>query len=286
MSRNGRASVLSEDVKHACPRCRSTVDLTADGGSCPSCGFKVTVIKGIYCFLDRTETVDQWQDTFDELASGPLGNTSTAVEYRSPTQHRYIIAAFRTLCGSVPAEARILDIGCGNGIFWESLLGGRRVVGIDYSLNMCVLASARKMVAYQANALALPFADAQFDLIYSAEVLQYAENLEILLAELARVCRPGGRIVVSTLNAASLMRRLFQALRRFRTHPIGTANPPVIKRTAEEISIAARGLPLKLDMTCWTHFPLPWRRCRASTHNLLAWAATNVVVRFVKKPSS
>jgi SAM-dependent methyltransferase len=201
MGESSVSAALSAEVQHACPRCRSAIELTDGGGVCSACGFKVTLTKGIYCFLGQAETVNEWQNTYEDLASGPLGNTSTADEYRSPIQHRYIIAAFRRVCGAIPPNARILDVGCGNGIFWESLLGGPRAIGIDYSLSMCVLARARKLLAYQANALALPFADEQFDLIYSAEMLQLIDDLPALFAELARVCRPGGRIVVSTLNA-------------------------------------------------------------------------------------
>jgi SAM-dependent methyltransferase len=285
MGESSVSAALSAEVQHACPRCRSAIELTDGGGVCSACGFKVTLTKGIYCFLGQAETVNEWQNTYEDLASGPLGNTSTADEYRSPIQHRYIIAAFRRVCGAIPPNARILDVGCGNGIFWESLLGGPRAIGIDYSLSMCVLARARKLLAYQANALALPFADEQFDLIYSAEMLQLIDDLPALFAELARVCRPGGRIVVSTLNAASLLRRVLQAARKLRPHPAATANPPAIKRTAEEICIATRRLPLELDIACWTHFPFPWMRCQASTRNMLAWAASNVVVSFVKKSS-
>ena len=162
----------------------------------------------------------------------------------------------------------------------------RPALGIDYSLSMCALARARGMVAYQANAVALPFADAQFDIIYSAEMLQFIDDLPALFAEFARVCRPGGRIVVSTPNAASLLRRGLKVARRFRPHAVWAAYRPVALRTAEELAIAARGLPLKLNLACWIHSPFPWRRCRASARNRLEWMATNAVVRFVKQPSA
>ena len=272
-------------MQHACPRCRSPIELTESGGLCSVCGFRVARTRNIYGFLGEA-AADRWQARFDDLASGPLGDTSAALEYRSPMQQRYLIEAFRHLCRTVSADARILDVGCGNGIFWEALLDRQRSIGIDYSLSMCALASARGMTAYQGNALALPFADAQFDLIYSAEMLQFIDDLPALFAEFARVCRPGGRIVVSTLNAASLLRRGAKAARRLRPHPVWSAYRPVVLRNAEEIALAARGLPLELDMVCWIHFPFPWRRCRASARNPIEWMATNAVARFVKQPSA
>jgi SAM-dependent methyltransferase len=283
MGGSGDTTAWAQNVQHACPRCRAAIDLTEAGGRCPACGFIVTRAKGIYGFLGEVEAIDEWQSTFDDLASGKRGHTSAGLGFRSSFQHRYLIEAFRQACGAIPADARILDVGCGNGIFREALFNRRRVVGVDYSLNMCILAHARSMTAYQANALALPFADGQFDLVYSSELAQCITDLSALLTEFARVCDTGGRIVVSTINATSLVRRGLQAARTLRPHPVWGANRPVIMRTAADIAVAARGLPLKLDMVYWTHFPLPWLRPRASVHNLLAWAASNVIIRFVKQ---
>lgn len=281
---SGVSGDLPAGLQHICPRCRSAIELTENGASCASCGFQVAHTKGVYCFLEQAETINEWQSTFEELASGPLGNTSQALDYRSPIQIRYIVAAFRRVLGTIPVGARVLDVGCGNGIFFESLLGPGPAIGIDYSLSMCILARARKLTAYQANALALPFADAQFDLVYSAETIQLIDDLPAALAELARVCRPGGTVVVSTGNGASLLRRVFQTIRKL--YPARVTTPPLIKRTAEEIRMAAKGLPLKFEVVCWTHFPLPWIRCQASTRNPFAWAATNFVIRFLIESES
>lgn len=280
----GAASWL-QDVQHACPRCRSAIELTEDGGLCSACGFKVTLTTGVYGFLEQVAVADEMHKTFDDLATGPRGDTSAGVGYVSPVQQRYLIETFRRVCGPTSPDARILDVGCGNGIFWQTLWNRRRAIDIDYSLSMCVRAHARGMIAYHGNALALPFADAQFDLLYSAEMAQCIDDLAALLAEFARVCRPGGRIVVSTSNATSVLRRGLQAARKFAPHPVWAKNRPMIMRTADEMAGAARGLPLKLEMACWTHFPFPWVRCRPFARNRFEWAASNAVVRFVKQPA-
>jgi SAM-dependent methyltransferase len=284
MRPSGLSANFSAGLQHACPHCRSAIELTESGASCASCGFQVTRTKGVYRFLEQAETINEWQSKFEELASGPLGNTSLASDYLLPVQLRYIVAAVRRVCGTIPVGARVLDVGCGNGIFSELLLNGGPAIGVDYSLSMCILARARNLTAYQANALALPFADAQFDLVYSAEMLQLIDDLPAALTEFARVCRPGGAVVVSTSNAASLLRRVFQTIRKF--YPVRMATPPPIKRTAEEINLAANGLPLTLKIACWTHFPFPWLRCGLSARSALAWTGTNVVVRFVKQPAN
>jgi SAM-dependent methyltransferase len=269
-------------VQHVCPRCRSAIELTNAGGICSSCGFRVELRDDVYCFLEPDGPADEWQRTFENLASGESGDTAAGLAIVSPTQHRYLIEAFRRACGSIPANARILDVGCGNGLFSAALLGGRAAAGVDYSLNMCLLARKRGLIAYQANALALPFADGQFDLVYSSELAQCVEDLPTLLAELTRVCRGSGRIAISTLNGSSFLRRAVRIARIVRPHPVWGAIRPVAMRTADDIAIAARGLPLTLDAVYWTHFPFPWLRRSASVRNVLDWAASNVLIRFVK----
>src|SRR5262249_29141694 len=155
---------------------------------------------------------------FEGRASAHDRDTSAANDYRSPLQQRYIAEAFRRACGPLSAHARVLDAGCGNGLFWTTLSGAPNVVGVDYSLGMCARARARGMRVYHADATALPFADQEFDLIYSAEILQCVGNLAALIAELARVCRTDGRIVVSTLNRASLLRRSMREVRKILPH--------------------------------------------------------------------
>jgi len=283
MTASDHASTPTLNVQHACPCCRSAIALTSTGGLCSRCGFRVVLNNGIYCFMKPDRTADEWQRTFEDLAAGESGDTTAGMGFVSPRQHRYLIEAFRQACGQGAANARVLDVGCGNGLFNSALSSSRAVMGVDYSLNMCRLASKRGMVAYQANALALPFADAQFDLVYSSELAQCVDDVAALLAELARVCDTNGRVVISTLNGSSLIRRALRVLRTVHPHPVWGTLRPVVMRTAADLAMAARGLPLRLDAIYWTHFPFLWLRRSASVDNVLDWAASNVIVRFVKQ---
>lgn len=271
------------NIQHACPRCRSAITLTNTGGTCTGCGFRVTLTNDIYSFVGPEDAADDWQRTFDNLAGGEGGDTAAGLGFVSPAQHRYLIEAFQQACGPIGANLRILDVGCGNGLFSAGLSHGRAVVGIDYSLNMCLRARKRGLIAHQGNALALPFADAQFDLVYSSELAQCIDDLAALLAELTRVCSTGGRIVISTLNGSSLLRRALRAARTLRPHPVWGAIRPVTMRTAADIAVAARGLQVRLEAIYWTHFPFPWLRRSDLIHNRLGFAASNVIVRFVKQ---
>lgn len=269
------------ELSFVCPRCRAPLDPPHGDDRCDRCGFTVSRGGAIISFVADSNP-DEWQNYWEEKARRPDGNTSTGDAYNFSLQHHYMIDSFRTMCGDPPASARILDIGCGNGLFWEALFRNRAVVGVDFSVGMCSLAIARGMQVYHADARALPFADAQFDLLYSAEMLQCIDDLPGLMAELARVCRPGGRIIVSTLNRLSLLRRSVRGVRR--VFPRRHAAPPTVgtMRSAEEISAAGQSAHLRLGTICRSHFPLPWRYNSSQTRHFLDPLASNTIVEFIK----
>ncbi|WND39792.1 class I SAM-dependent methyltransferase [Streptomyces sp. BB1-1-1] len=109
--------------------------------------------------------------------------------------------AMLTLAGDV-AGHRVLDAGCGSGPLTAALRDrGAVVTGIDASAGMLALARRRlgDDVALHLADLSdrLPFDDGAFDDVVASLVLHYLGDWEPTLAELRRVLRPGGRLIVS-----------------------------------------------------------------------------------------
>ena len=99
-----------------------------------------------------------------------------------------------------------LDVGTGTGHFACDLADrGLRVTGYDSSEAMLQIARSKDVdVTWKrGQAEALPFEEGSFDLVLSVASLEFMPDPELALAEMLRVCAPGGRVVVAVLNAKS-----------------------------------------------------------------------------------
>lgn len=111
----------------------------------------------------------------------------------------------RHLLGDV-SGLEIADVGCGTGRHTVPLAqNGARVTGIDFSEGM--LAQARtKVVGLPVElirhdlATELPLRRAAFDRVISCLVIEHIHDLDTIFLEMARICRPGGFVVVSDLH--------------------------------------------------------------------------------------
>jgi ubiquinone/menaquinone biosynthesis C-methylase UbiE len=109
---------------------------------------------------------------------------------------------------------QILDAGCGVGAFSEPWIRDNTVYGVDFSEKSLEFAAARGLKTLTGDLGALPFESGRFDVVVCIGVIQLIEDYEPVIAELARVTKPGGTLLVQTLHKGSLQRKLLGLFER------------------------------------------------------------------------
>jgi SAM-dependent methyltransferase len=130
------------------------------------------------------------------------------------------------------AGSRVLDVAAGNGN--ATLAAARRwcdVTSTDYVGSLLESGRARAqaeghMVRFQeADAENLPFPDASFDAVMSTFGVMFTPNQEKAARELARVCKPGGKIGLANWTPESFIGQLFKTIGKYIAPPPGAKSP-------------------------------------------------------------
>ncbi len=159
----------------------------------------------------------------DAVARRPNGSIGRAL-YRRPVGH---MPGFRKALAVVPVTAtdRILDVGCGGGVFLEMALArGCRAAGLDHSPDMVAETWKRnaravadgRLEVVQGDAAALPYPDSLFSAVFCLHAFFFFPHPAEAIAEMARVLAPGGRMAIVTAPPASSrwVHRMFGPLAR------------------------------------------------------------------------
>jgi SAM-dependent methyltransferase len=139
-----------------------------------------------------------------------------------------------SLCEAVDLRAgeRVLDVAAGNGN--ATLAAARRfaeVTSTDYVPALLERGRARaeaeglQVVFREADAEALPFAEGAFDVVLSTFGVMFTPDQDRAAAEMARVCRPGGRIGLANWTPGSFIGELFKVLGRYLPPAAGLRSP-------------------------------------------------------------
>lgn len=152
------------------------------------------VDNGIY---DRV--ADTWWD-----ADGFMALLRTAV---NPPRVAYFDDVLARHMGGPREGHRLLDVGCGGGLLSEAFAArGLEVTGIDASPHSLTAARVHAAgnglsIDYRdGRAEALPFDDASFDVVACCDMLEHVDDIDAVLAEIARVLKPGGVFLFDTIN--------------------------------------------------------------------------------------
>ncbi|HVY08136.1 MAG TPA: class I SAM-dependent methyltransferase [Burkholderiales bacterium] len=130
------------------------------------------------------------------------------------------------------AGARVLDVAAGNGN--ATLAAARRwcdVTCTDYVPALLESAKARAQAEghtirfQEADAENLPFADASFDVVMSTFGVMFTPNQEKAAQQLARVCRPGGRIGLANWTPESFIGQVFRTIGKYIPPAAGVKSP-------------------------------------------------------------
>lgn len=130
------------------------------------------------------------------------------------------------------AGSRVLDVCAGNGN--ATLAAARRfceVTSTDYVGTLLAAGHARAEAEglsvrfEEADAEKLPFPDASFDVVLSTFGVMFTPDQEQAAAELARVCRPGGKIGLANWTAEGFIGQVFKAIGNYLPPPAGLRSP-------------------------------------------------------------
>jgi ubiquinone/menaquinone biosynthesis C-methylase UbiE len=116
----------------------------------------------------------------------------------------------------------VLEVGCGSGIAVQLFAeAGAQVTAVDLT-DWAVETTRRRLrtfglegVVQQGDAEQLPFESGSFDLVFSWGVIHHTTDMDKALAELVRVCRPGGRVVIMVYHRRSLFFLVYRGFQRF-----------------------------------------------------------------------
>lgn len=189
-----------------------------------------------------SEMYEQDQDYQDDLALAE--NPRSLVQWA----HRRALLTLREMASSVPAQVRVLDVGCFNGFFVKELLTrGYDAYGVDFNADAIAFGEvnydlkgrlSRKMLHEVEGA------GQRFDVVTMFEVVEHLPEVRTLLDLVSGVLRPGGLLVLSTPNSKMCWRPPLDFpphhLSRFAPQSLGALLESagfVVVRTYEQMSL-------------------------------------------------
>jgi SAM-dependent methyltransferase len=140
---------------------------------------------------------------------------------------------------NIEPGARVLDVACGAGQTAIPLSrAGAKVTGVDISTNLIEQARARAQAENldarfeEGDAEMLPYEDSSFDIVLSLIGAMFAPRPKLVAAELKRVCRPGGKIIMGNWTPTGFVGQMFKI---HGSHvPPPAIMPPPVKWGEEE----------------------------------------------------
>jgi SAM-dependent methyltransferase len=200
----------------SCPDCGANLLRSESEAHCTSCSFSTKPSpEGAWDLwpssIERDDVDIWWKDRFDQLVRERGVDTAKVCEYYD--EDAYQAKRDRLLDWVGPQSGkRLIDVGCGPGMFAQRWVSDNHVVGVDQSMEMVRAAANRGLDAIHAPGDQLPFPKHTFDGAILIEVMQAVSQPLKVLFETIRVVKPGGFILLSSHNGASVIKRAAYAV--------------------------------------------------------------------------
>jgi 2-polyprenyl-6-hydroxyphenyl methylase / 3-demethylubiquinone-9 3-methyltransferase len=160
-------------------------------------------------------------------------------------------------------SAVLVDLGCGAGLMAPHLSGkGYRHVGVDVTRSALGQAAQHGVLAVRGDVAAVPLADGCADVVVAGEILEHVDDDVAVLAECARLLRPGGTLVIDAIADTRLARVIaVRMAERIPGGPPPGIHDPALFVDRGRLLAAADGLGLDLRLV----------GLRPSLRDVIAW---------------
>jgi SAM-dependent methyltransferase len=175
-----------------------------------------------------------------------LSNTNSH-SFTSKLKGIFVAHSAKKFAKQYPSTSRILDFGCGDGVFLESLLkhGFKNLYGCDPMPKQFPRISIAKDLS--------DFGGVQFDVIRMSEVIEHMEDLDSVMISLRKLLSPTGVLIGSTPNAAHPSSKIFKRFWGFLHFPYHTMifSPKGLFDSAHRAGFSSVEIHKNLVPTCW-----------------------------------
>lgn len=191
-----------------------------DYDRCTTCGLiylnPVPMDEEISTFYPETYSIyaEPRQPYFSERALRTLKYKMGYRHIRVKNHGRLLdsLRPYRNVPNVIPyvPDGRVLDIGCGNGEYLLRLKSiGWQCQGVEFNAKAVEICRNNGLDVFHGDLATAAFESNTFDFVTAHHLLEHIPNPHDLLAEIARITRPGGHVLIRTPNSNSLGRSLF-----------------------------------------------------------------------------